>query len=66
MRGEFGPDASSALGSGVGNSELRYLGSGVESSQRSASGSGDGSSGLDHGSGLESSDLFTGEPGNSW
>ena len=58
-------EASSWLGSGVGSSEFEYIGSGVESSERSFSGLGDGASDLDNGSGLESSDLFAGEPGSS-
>ena len=58
-------DASSWLGSGVGSSGLEYIGSGVESSERMFSGSGDGASDLATTSGLESSDLLPGEPGNS-
>ena len=41
------------------------MGSGVESSERSFSRSEDGAPDLAHGSGLESSDLFAGEPGSS-
>ena len=58
-------EGSSWLGSGVGSSGLEYMGSGVESSERSWLGSGDEAPEREAGSGLESSDLFTGEPGSS-
>ena len=57
-------EGSSWLGSGVGSSGLEYMGSGVESSERSWLGSGDEAPER-AGTGLESSDLFTGEPGSS-
>lgn len=56
-------EGSSWLGSGVGSSGLEYMGSGVESSERSWLRSGDDAP--ERGAGLESSDLFTGEPGSS-
>ena len=58
-------EGSSWLGSGVGSSGLEYMGSGVESSERSWLGSGDEAPERGAGTGLESSDLFTGEPGSS-
>lgn len=58
-------EGSSWLGSGVGSSGFEYMGSGVESSERSWLGSGDEAPERVAGTGLESSDLFTGEPGSS-